>query len=448
VNLSRDPDQEYFADGLAEELLNLLARIPGLRVAGRTSSFAFKGKSEDRRSIGQKLNVATVLEGSVQKAGDRIRINMQLINVADGYHLWSETYDRKLIDVFAVQDEIAQAVVNALKLKLLPGQAPTSIQHHTGNPEVYTRYLLGRQFSNHTTLDGFRRAAESYEKALELEPEFAPAWAGLAQATYWITDWAESAADISEGHHRALAAAEKAVALGPNLAEAFVARGVVRSATRQDWEGAKEDFQRALALSPESPDVQRDYSLFVLRPLGRAQEAIAAARRSAALDPLNGRAWGALGSLLVGAGQLNEAHEALNRSLEVNPDQTFAPYWLGIALLLEGQPAASLAAFQRSTSELRRLTGVALAQHDLGHAKESQQALDAVLSRYSHGGAYRIAGVYAWRGEKDRAFEWLGRAHAEGDIGFALMKMDPLLRGLRGDPRYAALLKKMNLPLD
>lgn len=253
VNLSRDPDQEYFADGLAEELLNLLARIPGLRVAGRTSSFAFKGKSEDLRSIGQKLNVATVLEGSVQKAGDRIRINMQLINVADGYHLWSETYDRKLIDVFAVQDEIAQAVVNALKLKLLPGQAPTSIQHHTGNPEVYTRYLLGRQFSNHTTLDGFRRAAESYEKALELEPEFAPAWAGLAQATYWITDWAESAADISEGHHRALAAAEKAVALGPNLAEAFVARGVVRSATRQDWEGAKEDFQRALALSPEKP---------------------------------------------------------------------------------------------------------------------------------------------------------------------------------------------------
>jgi len=448
VNLTRDPDQEYFADGLAEELLNLLARVPGLHVAGRTSSFAFKGKNEDVRTIGQKLNVATVLEGSVQKAGDRVRIQVQLINAADGYHLWSETYDRKLTDVFAVQDEIAQSVVQALKLKLLPAQASASAQRRTDNVEVYTQYLLGRQFSNRLTLDGFRRAADAYRKALAGEPGFAPAWAGLAQATYWIADWSENGTEIAESRQHALDAAEKAVALGPNLADGYAARGVLRSAMRHDWEGGKADFERALSLSPENPDVQRDFALFVLRPVGRLEDAIVAARRSAALDPLNGRAWGTLGSLLVAAGRLQEAHDALNRSLEVNPDQAFTPYWLGVALLLEGQPVAALAEIQRSTSGVRRLTGVALAQHDLGDARASQRALDEVVARYAESGPYRIAVIYAWRGETDRAFAWLDRACAQRDLGIMLLKTDPLLRGLRGDPRYMALLKKLNLPVD
>src|SRR6266478_39676 len=312
VNLSRDPDQEYFADGLGEELLNLLAKVPGLHVAGRTSSFAFKGKSEDLRSIGQKLNVATVLEGSVQKAGDRVRITIQLINAADGYHLWSESYDRKVTDVFAVQDEIAEAVVTALKPKLLPAQAPTSVQHRTPNPDVYTQYLLGRHFFNRATVDGYNRAASAYQKAIALDSKFAPAWAGLAHATYWIADSADSAAHIFEGQRRALEAAEKAVALAPDLAEAYVARGAIRSATRWDWTGAKADFERALALSPESADVLQDYSLYVLRPLGKVQEGLAAARKAAALDPLNGRMWTTLASFLICLGQLDEARAALN----------------------------------------------------------------------------------------------------------------------------------------
>ena len=448
VNLSRDPDQEYFADGLAEELLDLLAKVPGLHVAARTSAFSFKGKSEDVRSIAEKLNVATLLEGSVRKSGDQVRITTQLVNATDGYHLWSETYDRKLTDVFAVQDEIAQAVVAALRLKLLPGQAPTSKQHRTSNPEVYTQYLLGRQFFNRTTLDGYKRAAQAYEKALALEPGFAPAWAGLAHATYWIADSGETAADISQGQKRAQAAAEKAVALAPDLAEAYVARGAIRSATRWDWEGAKADFERALSLSPESPDVLRDYSIYVLRPLGRLPEAIAASRKAAEADPLNGRCWSALASFLICAGQFEQAHAAIDRSLEVNPEQAFAPGWLGIVLLLEGQPAAALAAFQRSTSEVFRLTGAALARHDLGQAKESQKALDALISRFGHSGAYQIATVYAWRGEKDRAFEWLDRAYAQGDGGLTLIKIEPTLRGLRADPRYASLLRKMNLSPD
>ncbi len=448
VNLSRDPEQEYFADGLAEELINMMAKVPGLHVAGRTSSFAFKGKNEDLRSIGQKLNVSTVLEGSVQKAGDRVRITMQLINAADGYHLWSESYDRKVTDVFAVQDEIAEAVVTALKPKLLPAQAPTSVQHRTPNPDVYTQYLLGRHFFNRATVDGYNRAASAYKKAIALDSKFAPAWAGLAHATYWIADSADSAAHIFEGQRRALEAAEKAVALAPDLAEAYVARGAIRSATRWDWAGAKADFERALALSPESADVLQDYSLYVLRPLGKVQEGLAAARKAAELDPLNGRMWTTLASFLVCLGQLDEARAALNRSLEINPEQALAPGWMGTVLLQQGQPQAALTASQRSTSEVFQLMGAALANHDLGNAKEAQKALDRLTSSFPHSAAYQIGTAYAWWGENDRAFEWLDRARRQGDGGMTFVKLDPLLRKIRGDPRYPALLTKMNLPLD
>jgi len=248
---------------LTEELLNLLAKVPGLRVAARTSSFAFKGKNEDVGAIAQKLNVATILEGSVRKAGDRIRITAQLINVADGHHLWSETYDRKLIDVFEVQDEIAQAVVAALKLKLL--QAPTSKDRRTANPEAYNQYLLGRQFYVRHNLDSYRRAAQAYEKALALDPGYAPAWAGLAAATLFRAYEAESAAAVREGKERAFAAAEKAVALGPDLAEGYVARGLVRALAQWDWDGARSDLERALALGPEN--AQRPCAMCAYRPI-------------------------------------------------------------------------------------------------------------------------------------------------------------------------------------
>src|SRR5438105_4044927 len=251
VNMSGDRDNEYFSDGITEELLNLLAKVPGLHVVARTSAFAFKGKNEDIGAIARELHVATVLEGSVRKAGDQIRIATQLINAADGYHLWSETYDRKLTDVFAVQDEIARAVVAALKLKLLPGQAPTSKDHRTSNPEVYTQYLLAKQLFTRDTRDGYIRAAQAFEKAVALDPAFAPAWAGLAVATFWVSDTAETPDAIAEGQRQARAAAEKAVALDPNLAEGYAARGFVRGSVEWDWTGAGADFEHALALSPE-----------------------------------------------------------------------------------------------------------------------------------------------------------------------------------------------------
>ena len=445
VNLSRDPEQEYFADGLTEELLNVLAKVPGLHVAARTSAFSFKGKSDDARTIAEKLNVATLLEGSVRKSGEQVRITTQLVNARDGYHLWSETYDRKLTDVFAVQDEIARSVVAALRLRLLPEQAPTSKQHRTLNSDAYNEYLLGRHFFNRANVDGYRRAVQAYEKAIAIDPGFAVAWAGLAHARYWIADSADSLEQMIEGQRLAREAAAKAVALGPDLPEAYSTRASIRSATQWDWEGARADFERALALSPENADAVGDYVLYVLRPLGRLEEAIDLARKAAALDPLNGRRWTGLGGLLICAGRLDEGRAAIERSREINPEQSFAAGWLGTVLLLQGQPAAALEAFPRSTSDVFRLVGISAAQYSLGHAAESQAALDELIKKHAHDGAYQIAGAYAWRGEKDRAFEWLERARLQHDGGVTLIQIDPLLRSLRGDPRYDAELARLNL---
>ena len=446
VNLSSDKEQEYFSDGLSEELLNLLAKVPGLHVAARTSTFAFKGKSEDVGTIAEKLHVATVLEGSVRKSGDQIRITTQLVNAADGYHLWSETYDRKLTDVFAVQDDIARAVVDALKLKLL--EPPTSKDRRTASTEAYNEYLLGQQLFRRYNVEGFSRAKQAYEKAVALDPSYAPAWAALALARFWVADSSDTLTAVTTGQESAVAAADKAIALGPDLPDGYLARGFVRVPIQWDFDGARADLQRALSLKPNDPDVLSTYALVVLRPLGRFSEAIRALRKSAELDPLNPRVWSVLGSMQIAAGDYGPARDALNRSLEISPDQSFTSFHLGATYLLEGNPAAAMAIFPRSTSEIFRLAGLALAEHSLGHPRESQRALDQMISRFAHAGAYQIAEVYGWRGEKDRALEWLERARVQRDAGFINVKTDPLLRNLRGDPRYAALLVQMHMPLD
>src|SRR5439155_18682520 len=301
VNLSSDKEQEYFSDGLSEELLNLLAKVPGLHVAARTSTFAFKGKNEDVATIGEKLHVATVLEGSVRKSGDQIRISTQLVNAADGYHLWSETYDRKLTDVFAVQDDIARSVVEALKLKLL--EPPTSKDRRTASTEAYNEYLLGQQFFRRNNVESFRRAMQAYEKAVALDAGYAPAWAALALATFWVADSADSLPAVTTGQERAVEAADKAIALGGNLPDGYLARGFVRVPIQWDFEGARADLQRALALRPDDPDALTSYATAVLRALNRMPESVDALRKAAQLDPLNPRIWGALGNSLALNGQ-------------------------------------------------------------------------------------------------------------------------------------------------
>jgi TolB-like protein len=442
VDMSPGKDQDYFSEGIAEEILNALAQVEGLQVTARTSSFSFKGKNEDLRDIGQKLGVGAVLEGSVRKAGNRVRITAQLIKVFDGFHLWSQTYDRDLTDIFAVQDEIAKAVVAALRVKLLPaGPRPQS----TKNTDAYVQYLLGRQFYARGSADGFRRAADAFEKALALDPGYAPAWAGLAQASFYMAAWG-GGTSLAKLRERALMAAEKAVALAPDLADAYAARGLVRSALNWDWTGGLADLERAVALNPSDAITLRSLVTSALLPVGRVPEAIAAARKATELDPLDAGSWAFLGLSLSDAGQLADAKGALRRALEISPDHEMAGFILGLTDLLDGQPAAALERFDKLSSEWMRLTGAALAQHDLGRPAESQHALDQLIARHSEDSPDQVTEVYAWRGERDRAFTWLERAWAERDTGLRYIKTDPLLRSLRRDPRYAAMLKKMNLP--
>src|ERR1035441_424375 len=445
TNLSDDKNQEYFSDGLAEELMGLLTKVRELHVAGRTSSFAFKGKAEDLASIGQKLHVATVLEGSVRRAGDQLRVSTQLVNVSDGYQIWAETYDRKLTDVFAVQDEIAGAVVSALKVKLLPQERRVASQHKTLNPEAYNQYLLGRQFYNRGSREGLRRAVEAYQKAIALDPNYAAAYAGLALAEYALADSGDTATELDAGKKRALAAAERAIALDPALPEAYSARGYVRLWVNWDWAGARADLERALSLDPGEARAHQTYGQ-LLASLGRLPEAITALKKTTELDPLSSNAWRVLGYPLYVGGDPPGARKALSRSLEIAPERERAHLHLGITWLLEGNPSAALAEIRREPDWAYRQTGLALAEHDLGRVKEAREALNALISKDAHDAAYQVAEVYAWRSEPDNAFAWLDRAYTQRDGGMAELKYDPLLAKLRGDPRYAAMLKRMNLP--
>jgi len=440
VNMSSDKEQDYFSDGLTEELLDLLAQVPDLRVPAHTSSFFFKGKQATIAEIAKALAVAHVLEGSVRKSGNTIRVTAQLIRADNGYHLWSQTYDRDLKDIFKVQDEIAGAVVEALKAKLASTQLVAS--HRTLNAEAHNQLLLGRQFQNRANPDGFRRAVEAYGKALALDPNYAAAYAGLAYAEAYLSDLTGD----TVGMKRAEAAAERAVALAPEQADGYAARGFVRSVYSWDWAGAQSDFAKARILGPADSTVQSRFGS-LLASLGQLPEAVAALRKATALDPLSNPAWAHLGRYLMFSRDFAGAHAALDRALEIQPESPFGLNDLGELLLLEGNAAEALTMFRKVLNyEAFRLFGIGLAEHTLGHANESQQALDELIAKYAHVSAFQIAEVYAWRGEKDKAFEWLERAYAQRDGGLAETKGDQLLASLRGDPRYVALLHKMNLP--
>ena len=442
VNMSADREQDYFSDGLSDELLNMLGQVPQLRVTARTSSFSFKDKRVDIPTIARALNVATVLEGSVRKSGETLRITAQLVRATDGSQLWSEIYDRQTTDVFKVQDEIAAAVVAALRVRLLPEQHVTN-PHRTANSQAYDQFLLARQFNSRATAEGYRKAIEAYRKAIALDPDYAAAYAGLAFAEVYAADSAETAAENAAAKARASEAADKAIALAPNLADGYVARGWMRSNFLWDWSGAQADMRRALEIDPSNGSVQRTYGQ-VLCSMGRMQEGIAAVRRSVALDPLSSAPWGNLGYYLTAAGQMAEARQALMRALQINPEGTFAKSNLAQLELLEGNTQKALEMFRNSDDGFRQF-GVALAEHKLGHAKESQKALDELIAGYGQDYAVQIAEVYAWRGEKEQAFAWLDRAYAQRDGGLSDIKLDLFLAPLKTDPRFTAFVRKMGL---
>jgi serine/threonine-protein kinase len=445
ADLSPGKDQEYFADGLAEELLNRLAKIPELRVVARTSSFQFKGKNEDLRLIGEKLKVTTILEGSVRKEGNRVRVTAQLINTTDGFHLWSETYDREMTDIFALQDEIARSVAGALQVKLL-GQPAVAAARPTRrvNVEAYNAYLQGRYFYERGSKADWEKAVSSYEQATSLDPEYAPAWAGLSEVRR--QQGGQGYIPLAEGTEQARAAANRALGLDPNLADAHSAMGSILLFYDWDWAAADAAFQRALTIEPGNARALVGAGRLA-RALGRFDEALTLNRRAVELDPLSNLAHYILGQTAYSAGRLEEAEAAARKAVELAPEHPVARIVLAAVFLAQGRPQQALTESERVGDPFWRLFGVALAHHALGHKKESDAALAELIEKHHAEGAFQIAEAYAYRGEVDRAFEWLERAYAQRDPGCAYAKGHPLLKNLERDPRYAAFLKKMRLPV-
>ncbi|HSE62432.1 MAG TPA: protein kinase [Thermoanaerobaculia bacterium] len=441
VNMTSDANQEYFSDGLSEELLNSLAHVPQLRVISRTSSFQFKGKNEDIRTIARKLNVGRVLEGSVRKSGKRVRITAQLVSAATGAHQWSQTYDRDMDDIFHVQEEIAGEVVKALQVILVDGTLPK--RPTPRSTEAYTLLLKGRYFADRRTKDDLAKSVEHLRRAIELDPRYAVAWAALARA--YATQAASAFAPVDESVANARKAAEKALDLDPNLAAGHAMLGWIKASYEWEWEAADLEFKRALELDPGSSGILANAGL-IAHSLGRFEESIELYRRAIARNPLQGGQYANLAISLLYAGRLDEAEAACRQAIDIRPEAVTQKYLLGQILLARGKLEAARQAVAQEPDEGWRLVGQALVYHGLGRPAESDAAVKALTTEFSADMPFQIAEVRAYRGEIDLAFEWLERARALRDTGFLEMKGDPLLRNLESDPRYRAFLRKIRLP--
>ena len=446
ADMSPGKDQEYFADGMAEEILNALAQVEGLHVCGRTSSFSFKGKSEDLRIIGQKLGVSTVLEGSVRQAGGQVRISAQLIRTGDGFHLWSKTFDRDLANVLAVQEEIARNVVDALKVKLLPGQGVAARVVRTYDPEAYSKYLLGRELNRSGSIADTKRALRENEEAVARDPRMAPAWAGIARDLIWLQSMAGEGMS-PEQRARAFAAAERAIELEPELPGGWLARGEARYSFLYDWQGALADVEKAHSLGPGDAAAATQHALLLL-VRGDVAQAIAGFQHALRLDPLSPHIWTYLGQAYVSAQDHERGRAALERALEISPQFDLARWVLYADLATSGRAQEALSVAQAGRMAWIRNCGVAIAQHTLGNESESSSALETLIRDSAEDSAYQIAQIYAWRGDSDRAFSWLNRAADQRDIGIFWAKSDPLLRTIRSDPRWKPFLRRVNLPVD
>jgi serine/threonine protein kinase len=446
ADMSPGKDQEYFSDGLAEELTNELAKVPGLKVTGRSSAFQFKGKNEDLRAVGQKLNVANILEGSVRQEGSHVRITAELTKVNDGFQLWSEEYNAELKDIFAVQEQIARAVTQALQIKLLGANATSALAgSKVANPTAYQAYLQSQYFLNRgSEKTNYDKALAYADQAIKLDSNFADAWA-LRSAVFAGMS-GDGFMDPGPGFRRAQTDAEQAIALDPNSAAGYLAWANIRLFHDFDWEGAEAALNKAAALEPGS--VELLFSRADLADVwGHLDEAIQLRKRSVALDPLCSSCYLFLGSDLYETGQYDEANAALQKALDLNPQQGFVHFVRGQSLLARGRPQEALVEMQQEPNEGLKLAGEAFAYHSLGHQQASEAALKELIASHGNDGAYQIAQVYAYRGEVDKALEWLNRAYEQRDSGLMGLKSDGLFKGLRQNPRYIQLLEKMQLPL-
>jgi serine/threonine-protein kinase len=443
LNESGDPGDEYFSDGLSEELIAALAQIKGLKVIGRSSSFRFKDKKEDSKAIGEKLGVSTLLEGTVRKQGDQVRIVAELVKAADGSELWSQTFDRELKDIFAVQAEIAEAVATSLELTVLGTQDKPAKNAATKSVEAHNAYLQGHFYFERGNLEDYRKSVGFFEQATRLDPDYALAYAERSEAWVWIGDL--SSEKQKEAWTAAGNDAEKAVAIDPDLAEAHAALGWVRFFIEWKFADGLAELRHAQQLSPWNPTAN-DLMARVVAYLGQFQEAEKLAGQAVELDPLAYQARASLARILFAEGKLDEAEASARKAAELQPAAAGNHRWQVFVAVQRGDGEAALREAQLEPNEGYRRFELALAHYARGERRAADDALAELIAKDRNFLAYQIAEVYAWRGETDKAFEWLQVSLDNHDTGTLSLLINPFMRGLRHDARYKSLLAKIGLP--
>lgn len=445
VNTSGDPNNEYFSDGLSEELIAVLAKIPELKVIGRSSSFFFKGKSGDSAAIGRKLGVANLIEGSVRKQGDRVRIVAELISAADGRSLWSETYDKELKDVFAVQAEIAKSVAEQMKIKLLGETVRSDAAASSKNPVAHNAVLQSDFYFQQQTAESIQKAISFAQEAVRLDPNFALAYAKLSQA--WRQYGASFSTDNPEkAYEEARLAAEKAASLAPDLVEVRKAIGWISMTPALDFRAAEKEFRRALELSPGDAGAKNALS-YSLMAQGRLVEAEQTCREAILLDPLLTTLWYNLGRLALAAGRYQDAEDSFRKGLEIQPLAARFHNYLATLKILENDPAAALQQAQLEPDPFWREYALTLVQQTQPDRSAADTALTNFSAKYASGGAYQIAVIHAIRKEQDETLRWLDNAYAAHDSGLSQLVITPFLFEYHGDPRFAALCQKLGVQL-
>ena len=444
VNMSNDPDQEYFSDGMTEELINALAKLEGLKVISRTSAFYFKDEHADLRTIGEKLNVENVLEGSVRKAGNKLRITAQLIKVDDDTHLWSDAYNRELEDVFAIQEEISHAVVENLKVKLLGEKKGPLVKDYAKSIEAYELFLKGKFFLSKADLLEWQKAIDYFERAIKAAPNFAPAYSFLA--IIYSGQAAQFALPSNEIWTRVKSLAQKALEIDEMDSNTHLAIGKIKAFYEYDWQGAEMSYKRAIELNPSSSGAHIEYGIYLMA-VGRVYEAIERMKRALELDPASEAAALMVGVAYLSAREINKAIDQSQKTLELSPDASLPLEVLAVSYSAKGM-------YDEAISILQRFKDIPIFQMLLGYIygkvgkrKEAQKILDNFLERSEKGhfSPYIIAVVYAGLGEKVKAFEWLEKSIEEHNFSNWALKGMPVHDDLRSDPRWTKLMEKMNL---
>jgi serine/threonine protein kinase/Tfp pilus assembly protein PilF len=442
TNESGEASQQYFSDGISEDLITALSQFPGLKVIGRTSAFQFRDSKEDSRSIGVKLGVAHLLEGSVRRSGEMVRVSAELIDTADGSTQWSERYDRPYKGLFALQDEITLAVAQALKVKLLANSLPA--RQAPGNQEAYNLYLQGRFLAGLHTKEGFAEAIDYLERAIKLDPSYEPLWTELS--IVYANMKARGFMPSAEAFPKAHDAVREALKLNPKSARAYVALGYLHMTDDWDWAAADREIGEAFTLEPGSADVLHAAGTLDL-VLGRVSESVRMFLLALERDPLRASSYSNLGVAYLTDGRLAEAEQAFRKSIQMRPAAGYTHNGLGLVLLWKGELSAALGEMKQETDEAWRLEGQALVYWAMHRRVESDKALAELIAKFQKQSPYVIATVYGYRGEANPAFQLLEHALSERDATLTSIKADPLFSKIRSDPRYATLLQRAGLPL-